>query len=236
MIHWTLHPQARPIPYTHFAISTETTRRRSRRSILTMLAVVPLLMALAAVLSAQAPAAAKPDTSRPVRRSWTSDRRDFSVGDIILVLIDEETVASAEKGNTATDNKSRTMDAGGDLPIEVGPVGKKPKVSISSSNNGQSRQQGEARRGNRFVGEMSVRVVGVTKEGNLQIRGSKTVDVDKNRQQVTLSGFVRPEDVSSRDDIASSHIADVQLLYSAQGSLGKPKTGMITRILGAFWP
>jgi flagellar L-ring protein FlgH len=234
MIHWT-SPRPMQLPYSHLAVAVEEqTPRRSRRALIMMLAVLPLLMAITAALSAQGTPAA--DTARPVRRSWTSDKRDFTVGDIITVFIDEQTVASANKGNTATDTKRRTMEAGADMPIDVPTVGKKPNISIGSSNNGESRQRGEATRGNRYVGEMSVRVVAITKEGNLQIRGSKTVDVDKNKQQMTISGLVRSEDVNSRDEILSSHVADVQLVYTAQGGLGKPKTGILTRVLGVFWP
>ena len=83
---------------------------------------------------------------------------------------------------------------------------------------------------------MSVRVVSLTKEGNLQIRGSKLVDVDKNKQQMTLSGFIRPQDVSTRDVVDATRIADLQLVYAASGSLGKTRSGILTRILGVFWP
>ena len=175
-------------------------------------------------------------TARPVRRSWTSDRHEYSVGDIITVVVDEYAEASAHKGNTATDTKRRTMEAGADLPIEVDPtIGRRPRVSIGSSNNGESRQRGEATRGSSFEGEIAVRVVAV-KDGMLQIRGQKLVDVDKNKQQLSVSGWVSPDDVSAKDVVMSSRIADAQIVYQQKGKLGKPKTGLVTRILGVFWP
>ena len=45
---------------------------------------------------------------------------------------------------------------------------------------------------------------------------------------------VRP--VSTTDYAESARVADAQIVYTAQGSLGKPKTGIITRILGVVWP
>jgi flagellar L-ring protein FlgH len=171
-------------------------------------------------------------TTRKPPRSWTSDRRDFAVGDIITIIVDERTAASANKQTVATDQKRRKMGFDATLPAPA--AGK--NAGIESSNDGSSRQDGQAKRGNDFVGEISVKVMAITKEGNLQIKGSKTVDVDKNKQVMTLSGLLRPQDVSSTDYAASSRIADAQLTYQAQGSLGKPRGGILTRVLGVVWP
>lgn len=181
------------------------------------------------------PSAMPPADSTPARRpprSWTSDRRDFAVGDIITVLVDERTAASANKVNTATDQKRRKLGADANLPAPA--AGK--RISIESSNDGESRQRGEASRANHFVGEISVKIIAISEEGTLQVKGSKTVDVDKNKQVMTLTGWLRPQDVTSTDYAASSRIADAQIVYQAQGSLGKPRSGILTRVLGAIWP
>jgi len=183
-------------------------------------------------LSAMPPTDSVASATRRPPRSWTADRRDFAVGDIITVLVDEATYAAANKGNVATDQKHRRLGADASLPSATG--GK--NIAIESSNDGESRQRGEATRGNHFTGELSVKVVAISKEGNLQVKGSKTVDVDKNKQVMTLSGWLRPQDVSTTDFAESSRIADAQIVYQAQGSLGKPRSGIITRILGVVWP
>lgn len=170
--------------------------------------------------------------ARKPPRSWTSDRRDFAVGDIITIVVDENTAASANKANTATDRKSRDMEFDATLP----PPAPGKSAGVSSSNNGESRQNGQATRGNRFVGEISVKVIAIGKDGNLQVKGSKTVDVDKAKQTMTLTGWLRPQDVSTTDYAASSRIADAQLVYQDQGNLGKTRSGILTRVLGVVWP
>jgi flagellar L-ring protein FlgH len=210
------------------------------------LVVLALTVASATAAFAQAPAAAPAqrggpstmppaDSTAPRRkapRSWTTDRRDFAVGDIITVIVDERTAASANKETVATDQKRRKMDFDASLPAPA--TGK--NAGISSSNDGSSRQNGEATRGNDFVGEISVKVMAISKEGNLQVKGSKTVDVDKNKQLMTLSGWLRPQDVSTTDYAPSARIAEAQLTYTAQGSLGKPRGSILTRVLGVVWP
>lgn len=211
------------------------------------LVVLVFAFTAASVLAAQAapaggaaaprgPSAMPPvDSTRTTRkppRSWTTDRRDFAVGDIITVIVDENTAASANKATSATDQKRRKMGFDATLPAPA--TGK--NIAIQSSNDGDSRQDGRATRGNNFVGEISVKVVAIGKDGNLQVKGSKTVDVDKNKQTMTLSGWLRPQDVSSTDFAESSRVADAEIVYQAQGSLGKPRSGILTRVLGVVWP
>lgn len=190
--------------------------------------LIGALLVMPALVSAQATPS---DTSsqRPTRRSWTSDRREFSVGDILTVLVDESTLASANKGQTASDAQSR--DLGLNAP-SVLPVDLKAGTSKGSS----SRQSGQATRDLRFHGEMTVRVVKIDPNGVLEVKGLRTVDVDKNKQQLTLSGFVRPQDVSQTNIVASARIADAQLLYTLSGDLGGTRGGIIGRLISVFWP
>ena len=64
----------------------------------------------------------------------------------------------------------------------------------------------------------------------------KLVNLDKNRQEVTLTGWVRPQDVSAQNAVESSRIANAEIVYAGKGDLGKPKSGILGRVLGMVWP
>ena len=164
------------------------------------------------------------------RESWTADRRTFIVGDIITILIDDYTISTAVKENSATDNRTRGLSVNAKLPASSKQVG------IDARNNADQQQRGSARRENRFQNEMSVRVVAVGPNGLLQLKGTKKIDIDKALQDIEFTGWVRAQDVSTSNVIESSRVADAQLGYASPGPLGKPKQGMITKVLGAFWP
>ena len=102
--------------------------------------------------------------------------------------------------------------------------------------NSSSNQNGDAKRGVNFRGDISVRVVAVDKTGLLQIKGTKLVDVDKNKQSLNLTGWVRPEDVSPQNYVASERVADAILTYTLTGDIGKTRGGIIGRLLTVFWP
>jgi flagellar L-ring protein precursor FlgH len=169
--------------------------------------------------------------------SWTADRRDYEIGDVITVLVSEATLASATKSQSGTDQQSRKNDMGIDLP-KVGPLTSLPNIdgTMSTGKSSSSKQSGNATRGVNFRGDISVRVVEVDKRGQLHIKGTKTVDVDKNKQKLEFSGWVRPEDISKDNIVASERVADVAMTYQLTGDIGKTRGGLIGRLLSVFWP
>lgn len=185
--------------------------------------------------AAAAPAAQAAAPARAVRQSWTSPRRSLAVGDVVTVLVDEYTLASANSGTSASDRRGRQLGLDGGFSTGAG--GTTMRGNVNTRNNAESAQRGEAVRQNRFQSEMSVRVVAIdSASGLLQVKGAKLVDVDRNKQEVTFTGWVRPQDISPQNMVESYRVADAQLVYTAAGSLGKPKGGMLGRILGMVWP
>lgn len=172
---------------------------------------------------------------RAPRRSWTADRRELAVGDILTILVDESTLASAHTDNKASSSRSNDASVGlggtsGGKDLGGG------NLAFSTENNAKSARQGGATRQNSFISEISVRVTAIDSAGRLEVRGSKTVTIDKSIQEITLSGWVRPEDVTPYNTVASARLADAELVYSGKGDLDKPRKGIISRILGILWP
>lgn len=174
-------------------------------------------------------------TTKPVapvgRASWTSDRRNFAVGDIVTVLIDDYTISTAVKDNIASDQRGRNLGVNIRIPSKGSKSG-----GIDSRNDATQQQRGQQRRENRFQNELSVRVVAVSDNGLLQIRGTKLIDIDKSKQDIVFSGWIRAQDVNQQNMIESYRVADAELSYASPGNLGKPKQGIFSRILGVFWP
>jgi flagellar L-ring protein precursor FlgH len=219
---------------------------RTATRLATLVATLVAMTVASRALEAQARGAAQPvkpvvldstTLDAPVRSSWTSDRVRFGVGDIITVLIDERTLAAATLTDNASDTRQKSM--GLNVRPPASPTGLTPNVNVGVdvNNNGNSNKSGSAARQNTFKSEMSVRVVAVSPTGMVKISGHKTVNVDKNQQDVVLSGWVRPQDIAvGTNTVESARIADAELNYVQKGALVAPKSGIITRMLGALWP
>jgi flagellar L-ring protein precursor FlgH len=169
-------------------------------------------------------------TAVPGRQSWLSDRRDYHLGDIVTVLVDEYTLTSLDKEVNATENRQRTLGLGMSTPTSNKSFG------INSNNGNQSRNSGLDARTNRLTTDMSARVVAIGPNGVMQLKGTKMIKVEESKVNLTLTGWVRVQDVAPDNSIQSYRMADADLDYQAEGPLGKAKSGIIGRLLGAFWP
>jgi len=173
----------------------------------------------------------------PVRQSWTSDKIRLGIGDIVTVLIEERTTAGANLSDNASDTRSKEMS----LAIEPPALGGKATPNIDATatfdNNGKSKKSGDVTRTANFSSVMSARVIAVSPTGMMQIRGHKLVNVDRNMQDVVVTGWVRPQDVDAGNNtVLSSRIADAEINYAQAGALGKPKSGILSKLLGLVWP
>jgi flagellar L-ring protein precursor FlgH len=185
---------------------------------------------LAAAQSAPVPPTAPaPVAVSPNRASWVSDRVVLQVGDILTVLIDEQTAASERVSLSGSAKRALKFDleANADGEVAFGSTG------IRGGWNGDSKDAGSANRAGDFVGTVSARVTALEPGGLARIEGTKKVNVDGREQEITLKGLVRPEDISGSNLIASSRIAEVQIGY--KGKKIGPKTGIIGKILSFIW-
>lgn len=169
-------------------------------------------------------------TAVPGRQSWLSDRRDYHLGDIVTVLVDEYTLTSLDKEVNATDNRQRTLGLGITTPSSNNAYG------FNTNNGTQSQNSGLDARTNTLTTEMSARVVAIAPNGVMQLKGTKMIRVEESKVDLTLTGWVRVQDVAPDNSIQSFRMVDANLDYAADGPLGKPKSGIIGRLIGAFWP
>lgn len=186
------------------------------------------------------PAAASADTAvtppppappRPRRADWTSDRVTLRVGDVITVVVDEQTAARERVSTIATGSRSQRADlnAGIGTDARVG-----PNKSFGAGLKSDSRDVGEASRLGDLTAVLSVRVTEIEPNGLLRISGGKKVTVDGRLQEVSLTGSVRPQDVSARNTVPSDEIVDAVITY--KGKKLAPRTGILGSILGILWP
>lgn len=179
--------------------------------------------------------AGRTDAPRTIR-SWTGDRRHFEPGDLITVLVDEYTLASADRANTALDDRSRRASlAVGDRGGRTG-LDQVVDLGIRASNTGESRERGLATRRDRFTAELTVRVLDIEPDGSLRVEGARTLRIDDHEQEVRLTGWVRPADVSARNVVESWRIANASIEYRSTGQLGTPRAGFLSRLIGWLWP
>jgi flagellar L-ring protein precursor FlgH len=174
--------------------------------------------------------ASAPETAPSRRAAWLGDTRPLRVGDLLTVVVDEQTTSEEKVSRTATAARSKdaSLNATADGKSAVGNTG------VRSALNGTSRDVGQAGRSGGLTGTITVRVQALDEKGIAQISGTKEVTLDGRRQEMTLSGFVRPEDVGPTNVVFSSRVGEAKITY--QGKQIGPKGGILGRILSMLWP
>ena len=178
-----------------------------------------LLAAVAAPVAAQDGPAGP-----PARTSWTSDRLAVREGDLVTILIDEFTVASANRDEIAANERDRNVGLGG--------IG---NMNLRTINDVASRTRGESSRRERFQAEISAQVVEILPNGVARIEGTRKLMIDDHEQEVTVRGFVRAQDVTSANTIDSWRIAQAELLYDSNEALGSNES-IWTRLFNLIIP
>jgi flagellar L-ring protein precursor FlgH len=181
--------------------------------------------------------------------SLFADKKDLQIGDIIQVIINEslESDSSSSRNtsrntsgnfngivsgpNTSNTNPSNTINKiseklNSNLGFEVG-------VGSNSSFGGNADSEIEET----FETTISVIIEQTYQNGNYFIKGSKQMLIDGQKQEILVSGVIRPYDISPENSVLSSQIANLRVLYKKDGEEADAlKTPWGTKILKALWP
>ncbi len=164
-----------------------------------------------------------------------------TVGDIVTVKIIERASANGvaetgtEKDSSLTAGIDSFFNAEKSFPASHPFMNPFSKVSGSFKN--EFTGKGDTKRSSNLNAYISARVVQVMPGGNLRIAGSRYVNLNAEEQIITLSGIIRPEDISANNEIRSTYIADARISYHGVGVLTDHQNpGWLTKTLNVVWP
>ena len=171
-----------------------------------------------------------------VSDNWFGRSRNFQVGDVITVVLNEATQA-ARTQNNALSRVSKT-DA---LPTGLinatakmnGLLGGIPLTGNTTASTGVGTADQQAS----LTGTVSVTVVDVLPNGNLVLRGEKQLALSEGSEVIQVAGVIRPEDISPNNMVQSRRLVNAQITYRGTGDLANAtRAGWGTSALLKFWP
>lgn len=164
--------------------------------------------------------------------SLVSDLKARAAGDIITIIVDEQT--SAEK-SAGTDLKRDSSFSSTLTP----PTFDKPDwlrkllVNMNTSGTGQSNYTGDGKttRTDKATAVLTARITRVLDNGNLVLEGRRLVKLNDETQTLVVSGVVRPYDVGPDNSVLSSRIADGEVRIDGHGTVSdRQRPGLFQRI------
>lgn len=170
-----------------------------------------------------------------------SDLRARQEGDLVTVLIDEESLAQREastalKRDTAEDARLRAFfGALAALTAAVPQVATDPAIDAKSSSSFDGK--GETSRSEALKAVIPCTVRKVFANGNMLVEGHRAVLVNQDEQHLLISGVVRPEDIDSDNTVPSTRMVDAHIEFSGLGNVAeRQRQGWLGQWLPWFWP
>ncbi|MEL6212928.1 MAG: flagellar basal body L-ring protein FlgH [Pseudomonadota bacterium] len=157
-------------------------------------------------------------------KSFFKDQRARRRGDIVTVVIDINDRAQLDNRTERT----RANGEGAELPAFGGfeqrladllPDGANPAQLVDLSSDSSSRGEGSVDRREDVELTVAAIVTEVLPNGNLVIAGKQEVRVNFEVRELTITGVIRPEDISNANLIQHTQIAEARISYGGRGQL-----------------
>lgn len=163
------------------------------------------------------------------------DIRARHVGDMLTVTLQEKTDA-AKKADTAI---GKTTDNSITAPTIIGnpvTVAGNEILNNSMSSDHSFDGAGESSQSNTLTGSVTVMVVNVLANGNLEVQGEKWININQGEEYLRLRGIVRPSDISPDNTIASTRVANAEIQYSGDSVLAESnEPGWLSKFFSSSW-
>jgi flagellar L-ring protein precursor FlgH len=160
--------------------------------------------------------------------SMFADRRAQQVGDIITILVMEYSQASSEATtSTQKDNDHGLLATGGAQAQAYSPMyGLRGNVSNGFRGDASVTREGRVRT------KITANITERNSNGNLVIQGSRVVEVNGEKELTTITGTVRPQDISWNNTVYSYQVADAEISYKGKGVVNSgQKPGFLAKVL-----
>ena len=180
--------------------------------------------------------------------SLFADKKDLQVGDIIQIVISEDLTSKSNNKRELTSTRDNTLGGGllaatgtNTLGGTVGNAANKfnSNLGVNFETNSSASDKGKVKTelDETFATTISAIIEETYQNGNYYIKGKKEMLIEGQRQEIIVSGVIRPYDITSDNSINSSQIADLKLLYDKNGTESDIlETPWGLKFMRAIWP
>ena len=160
-----------------------------------------------------------------------TDYKAYKLGDLVTINVVESTTAAAS-GSVKT---SRQYSATSGISELFGIVGARSGIQnlISPSSQEALTGSGQTASTSALTTSLTGTVVAVLPNGFLVVQTGREVEVDNQRQKVTVRGIVRPGDLDQTNSVASTQVGNLTIQVEGRGVIsdGVRRPNVLTRTI-----
>lgn len=155
-------------------------------------------------------------------RSFFNDQRASRIGDILTVLIEIDD--KAEVSNTSNRSRTGSTSAGftnffGLEDTVSSVLGADTENLLTADSETSHNGTGAINRAEKIELTVAAVIVDRLPNGNLVLAGRQEVRINGEVRELTVSGVIRPEDITSSNTINHSEIAEARISYGGRGQI-----------------
>ena len=110
-----------------------------------------------------------------------------------------------------------------------------PSLGFGASTSNTFAGNGVTSRRGSLKGKMTATIIEILPNGNYQVEGKRVIELNQDKQEMTLSGIIRPRDIRADNTVFSYHIANAIIKYRGKGTINRAsQMGLVRRILNWF--
>ncbi len=144
-------------------------------------------------------------------QSLYADPRAQQAGDMLTIILAEQTSAQRSSGYENSSNSSLGGSSGINSPDVNSTFGVNAQFNKASENSNETVQS------EMLQGRLTARIVDVNDAGNLIVEGERRVEVNGVTHLMRVRGLVRPFDVRNDNTLFSYQIANAEIEYRRAG-------------------
>ncbi len=167
-----------------------------------------------------------------------ADNKARHVGDILTILIIEESTVDNKAKRTLSKETKRSADFGGGVSLEH-ILPEVPSLKLGGGTTYTNTLDGKAdyKDEREFTDSVSVVVIDIMPNGNLVVSGTRDRNIADDIQTIEVSGIIRPNDIAFNNTITSAQIANFSIVSRNKG-VAAPYTrpNWLGKIFDAIWP
>lgn len=161
--------------------------------------------------------------SQPVYYAYQplfEDRRPRNVGDTLTISLEEDVSASKNSSASAGRNGKSSFSASL-IPKFLKKLIDGDKMDMSMEGESDFSGKGGANAKNTFKGTITVTVIRLLANGNLQVVGEKQIAINQGTEFIRFSGVVNPRTISGTNTVSSMKVADARIEYVGEGYINE---------------
>lgn len=142
-------------------------------------------------------------------KSIYSTKQKYKVGDSIKIIFNEKTLVNYQTALSEEDNKTSTIRGVQGQIIDFLPA-------LGSGDNFQTSQKSSTKNKGALEKDITAQVIKILDNGNLQISGTHTIQINDTFEQVSIQGILNPATIKDKKNVYSTDIINPSISYKSQ--------------------